>query len=125
MIICCFILLSVRLAKIIFVNLFYYLGYFCYYSWVQLHFLVLFMGPINHYTISANFYLYLQYSQQKVFSFSKISGSQTDPNSLKLRFLGENIIFILFQAFGLLSLCYYVLCVVLLLPNDCCWSMKN
>lgn len=46
-------------------------------------------------------------------------------NSLKLRFLGENIIFILFQAFSLLSLCYYVLCVVLLLPNDCCWSLKN
>ena len=32
-----------------------------------------------HYTISANFYLYLQYFQQKNFSFSKISGSQTDP----------------------------------------------
>ena len=54
------------------------------------------MGPINsikkcsldanngtiyefHCTISANFYLYLQYFQQKVFSFSKISGSQTHP----------------------------------------------
>ena len=29
-------------------------------------------------TISANFYLYLQYFQQKIFNFSKISGSQTD-----------------------------------------------
>ena len=31
-----------------------------------------------HYTISANFYLYLQYFQQKVFNFSKINGSQID-----------------------------------------------
>ena len=28
-------------------------------------------------TISTNFYLYLQYFQQKIFSFSKMSGSQT------------------------------------------------
>ena len=32
----------------------------------------------HYYTISVNFYN-LQYFQQKVFSFSKISGSQTDP----------------------------------------------
>ena len=32
----------------------------------------------SHCTISTNFYIYLQYFQQKVFSFSKISGSQTD-----------------------------------------------
>ena len=32
-------------------------------------------------TISTNIYLYLQYFQQKVFNFSKISGSQTDPQS--------------------------------------------
>ena len=31
-----------------------------------------------HCTISANFYIYLQYFQQKVFSFSKISKSQID-----------------------------------------------
>ena len=31
-----------------------------------------------YYTILANFYLYLQYFQQKVFSFRKISGSQID-----------------------------------------------
>ena len=34
----------VCLAKIIFTNLFYYSTYFCYYSWVSLHFLVLFMS---------------------------------------------------------------------------------
>ena len=36
----------------------------------------------SHCTVSANFYLYLPYFQQKVFSFSKISGSQTNPQSL-------------------------------------------
>ena len=53
-------------------------------------FLVLFMGFIalfgiihgSHYTISTNFYLYLQYFQQKVFSFSKINKSQTDLKSV-------------------------------------------
>ena len=48
---------------------------------------LLFMNPIalfgtiyeSHYTISANFYLYLKYFQQKVFSFNKINGSQTNP----------------------------------------------
>ena len=33
----------------------------------------------SHCTISSNFYIYLQYFQQKIFNFSKISGSQTDP----------------------------------------------
>ena len=45
------------------------------------------MGPtalfgtihVLHYTISTNFYFYLQYFQQLVFNFSKISGIQTDP----------------------------------------------
>ena len=32
----------------------------------------------SHYIISANFYLYLQYFQQKDFNFNKISESQTD-----------------------------------------------
>ena len=32
----------------------------------------------SHSTISTNFYLYRQYFQQKIFNFSKISGSQTD-----------------------------------------------
>ena len=55
------------------------------YFTIQLNFDII-HGPIalfdtiheSHYTISANFYLYLQYFQQKVFNFSKISGSQTD-----------------------------------------------
>ena len=33
----------------------------------------------SHCTISTNFYLYLQYFQQLVFNFSKISGIQIDP----------------------------------------------
>ena len=55
-------------------------------------FLLLFMGSTvlfstirgSHYTISTNFYFYLQYFQQKVFSFSKISKSQTDPKNKSL-----------------------------------------
>ena len=49
-------------------------------------FLLLFMGSITlfgiiyaSHTIWTNFYLYLQYFQQKNFSFSKISRSQTNP----------------------------------------------
>ena len=40
----------------------------------------IFFGTIygSHYTILANFYLYLQYFQQKNFSFNKISQSQID-----------------------------------------------
>ena len=38
----------------------------------------------SHNTISANFYLYLLYFQLKVFSFNKISGSQTDPKIILL-----------------------------------------
>ena len=34
----------------------------------------------SHYTISTNIYLYLQYFQQKVFNFNKISGFQIDPD---------------------------------------------
>ena len=56
------------------------------YFTIQLIFL-LFMGSTallntihrSHYTISTSVYLYLQYFQQKVFSFSKISRSQTNP----------------------------------------------
>ena len=36
-------------------------------------------------TISANFYLYLQYFQQKIFSFNKISGSQMDSKITKTK----------------------------------------
>ena len=35
----------------------------------------------SHYTILVNFYLYLQYFQQKVFNFNKIGGYQTNPKS--------------------------------------------
>jgi len=37
-------------------------------------------------TILTKFYLYLQYFQQKIFSFSKISRSQTDPQLKKMVF---------------------------------------
>ena len=33
----------------------------------------------SYYTISVNFYLYLQYFQQKIFNFNKINGFQIDP----------------------------------------------
>ena len=36
-------------------------------------------------TISTNFYFYLQYFQQKVFTFNKISESQTDSKTKILR----------------------------------------
>ena len=60
-------------GKVIFVNLFF----------------LLFMGFVvlfdtiheSHYTISANFYIYLQYFQQKKFNFSIINRSQTDPKN--------------------------------------------
>ena len=42
---------------------------------------IVIFGTIHepHCTISVNFYLYLQYFQQKVFSFSKTNESQKDP----------------------------------------------
>ena len=57
--------------------------YFCQFILLFSLFLPLFMGPTvffgtihrSHYTISTNFYLYLQYFQQKVFNFNKINGS--------------------------------------------------
>ena len=47
-----------------------------------------FFGTIHrsHYTISSNFYLYLQYFQQKVFSFNKISVFQTNPKKSCFRY---------------------------------------
>ena len=65
--------LSVCLAKIIFANLFYYSVYFCYYSWALLYFLILFMGLIILFQLTFTTVL-----SAKVFSFSKISGSQTN-----------------------------------------------
>ena len=46
---------SVCLAKIIFANLFYYLAYFWYYSWVLLYFLVLFTGSIILFQLTFTF----------------------------------------------------------------------
>ena len=40
-------------------------------------------------TISANFYLYLLYFQQKIFNFNKISGSQTDPKWILVKYRGS------------------------------------
>ena len=61
-------------------------NYFCQLILLFSLFLLLFMnltaffGTIHgsHYIILANFYFYLQYFQQKVFIFNKISGPQTD-----------------------------------------------
>ena len=56
-----------------------------------------------HYIISANFYLYLQYFQQKNFSFNKISGSQSEPKCV----FGKNYfcqLILLFSLFLLLFL---------------------
>ena len=47
--------LTVRLAKIIFVNLFHYSVYFCYYSWVSLYFLVVFMNLIVLFQLTFTF----------------------------------------------------------------------
>ena len=48
-------ILSVCLAKIIFVNLFYYSTYFYYYLWALLHFLELFMGSIVLFQLTFSF----------------------------------------------------------------------
>ena len=48
---------------------FYYSAYFCYYSWVPLHFLVLFIGPIVLFQLPFNF-IYSTFS--KKFSISAI-----------------------------------------------------
>ena len=64
--------------------------YFCQLILLFKLFLLLFMsltaffGTILefHCSISVNFYLYLQYFQQKVFNFSKKSGSQTNSKSV-------------------------------------------
>ena len=62
------------------------MNYFCQLILLLNLFLLLFMDPTtlfgifyrSYNTISANFYLYLQYFQQKNFSFRKISESQMD-----------------------------------------------
>ena len=66
-------------------------NYFCQLILLFSLFLLLFMGSTAlfgiihrfYYTISVKFYFYLQHFQQKIFSFSKINGSQTDTKFLK------------------------------------------
>ena len=54
---------SVRLALIIFANLFYYSTYFYYCSWVPLYFLVLFMGFIVLFQLTFTF-IYSTFSKK-------------------------------------------------------------
>ena len=68
--------------------------YFCYYLWVSLHFLVLFMGP------TILFQLTFTYSiQQKNFSFNKINGSQTECEN----YCVHSIIQIIIQVFDMIT----------------------
>ena len=72
-------------------------------------FLLLFMAStaffiiihMSHFTILINFYLYLQYFQQKNFSFSKISRSQTDSRVYFMGFASWNfvVVFVFFFFF--------------------------
>ena len=55
--------ISIRLAWIIFSNLFYYSAYFCYYSWVTLHFLVLFISPTILFQLTFTF-IYSTFSKK-------------------------------------------------------------
>ena len=59
--------LSICLASLFIVNLFYYLTYFCYYLWVSLYLLVLFMGTIVIFQLTFTF-IYSTFS--KKFSIS-------------------------------------------------------
>ena len=54
---------SVRLALMKIASLFYYLAYFCYYLWVSLHFLVLFMSPIVLFQLTFTF-IYLIFGKK-------------------------------------------------------------
>ena len=57
------VLFSVRLVPLIFVKLFYYSAYFCYYSWVLLYFLVLFMSSIVSFQLAFTF-IYSTFSKK-------------------------------------------------------------
>ena len=70
-------MLRVCLEKLFLASLFYYSAYFCYYLWAHCTFDTIHR---SHCIILANFYLHLQYFQQKVFSFNKISRSQINPS---------------------------------------------
>ena len=48
-------ILKLHLRQLILASLFYYLAYFCYYLWVSLHFLVLFMGFTILFQLTCNF----------------------------------------------------------------------
>ena len=56
-------------------KLFYYLVYLLFMR-LTVFFCIIYG---SHYTILTNFYLYLQYFFQKIFSFSKITRFQIDP----------------------------------------------
>ena len=66
---CIFAIVCVRLEQAENFSLFAISAYVCYYSWVSLHFLILFMNFIILFSLFFNFF----------YNFSKISGSQTDP----------------------------------------------
>ena len=62
--------ISVCLASLFFASLFYYSAYFYYYSWVLLHFLVLFMDPtilfqLTFTFIYSTFAKFFQFQQNK------------------------------------------------------------
>ena len=59
--------LSVRLDSLFFASLFYYLAYFCYYSWTPLHFFVLFMGLIVLFQLTFTF-IYGTFSKKNLVS---------------------------------------------------------
>ena len=54
---------SVYLASLFFANLFYYLAYFCYYSWVPLQFFVLFINPTILFQLTFTF-IYSTFSKK-------------------------------------------------------------
>ena len=62
----------------------------------------------SHCTISINIYLYLQYFQQKVFSISKISGSQTNPKCVYLTKIKKPAYFTIHLIFFLLFMSLFV-----------------
>ena len=61
----CCLCFSIRLTKIIFANLFYYLVYFFYYLWVLLHFLVLFINLTILFQLTFTF-IYSTFNKKKI-----------------------------------------------------------
>ena len=68
--------LSVRLALMKFDNLFYYLAYFCNYSWVLLHFLMLFMIIIVLFQLTFTF-IYSIFSKKFQFQQNKLISNRS------------------------------------------------